>query len=411
MRIMYHNIEAVSSIQPSVLPRLLLTQRAGRDTLDATVICAEENAAQRKEDSVNSCVPAAGRERLRFTLLLAGFVLVFLVSFAVGRYSVAPGKTCCILLDALLRRAGELANRLPFADAEWGLAPFWTSAEAAVVLNVRLPRILAAALIGAALSVAGVSYQGMFRNPMVSPDLLGASTGAGFGAALALLLSMNYFAVTLSAFLFGLAAVMLAYLISRRSRMDITLSMVLAGMMISSLFTSGTSLIKLLADTESQLPAITYWLMGSLTSVRGRDVRFAALPVLLGILPLLLLRWRINLLTLSEAEARSMGVDTRRLRLTVIFCATLMTAASVSISGMIGWVGLVIPHFCRMIFGYDYRRLLPASALLGGAFLMLVDDLARTIATSEIPLGILTSFVGAPVFLYLILSGGHDHGD
>ena len=413
MRIMivYHNIEAVSSIQPSVLPRLLLTQRAGRDTLDTTVICAEENAAQRKEDSVNFCVPAAGRERLRFTLLLAGFVLVFLVSFAVGRYSVAPGKTCCILLDALLRRAGELANRLPFADAEWGLAPFWTSAEAAVVLNVRLPRILAAALIGAALSVAGVSYQGMFRNPMVSPDLLGASTGAGFGAALALLLSMNYFAVTLSAFLFGLAAVMLAYLISRRSRMDITLSMVLAGMMISSLFTSGTSLIKLLADTESQLPAITYWLMGSLTSVRGRDVRFAALPVLLGILPLLLLRWRINLLTLSEAEARSMGVDTRRLRLTVIFCATLMTAASVSISGMIGWVGLVIPHFCRMIFGYDYRRLLPASALLGGAFLMLVDDLARTIATSEIPLGILTSFVGAPVFLYLILSGGHDHGD
>lgn len=408
---MYHNIEAVSSIQPSVLPRLLLTQRAGRDTLDTTVICAEENAAQRKEDSVNSCVPAAGRERLRFTLLLAGFVLVFLVSFAVGRYSVAPGKTCCILLDALLRRAGELANRLPFADAEWGLAPFWTSAEAAVVLNVRLPRILAAALIGAALSVAGVSYQGMFRNPMVSPDLLGASTGAGFGAALALLLSMNYFAVTLSAFLFGLAAVMLAYLISRRSRMDITLSMVLAGMMISSLFTSGTSLIKLLADTESQLPAITYWLMGSLTSVRGRDVRFAALPVLLGILPLLLLRWRINLLTLSEAEARSMGVDTRRLRLTVIFCATLMTAASVSISGMIGWVGLAIPHFCRMIFGYDYRRLLPASALLGGAFLMLVDDLARTIATSEIPLGILTSFVGAPVFLYLILSGGHDHGD
>ena len=411
MRIMYHNIEAVSSIQPSVLPRLLLTQRAGRDTLDTTVICAEENAAQRKEDSVNSCVPAAGRERLRFTLLLAGFVLVFLGSFAVGRYSVAPDKTCCILLDALLRRAGELANRLPFADAEWGLAPFWTSAEAAVVLNVRLPRILAAALIGAALSVAGVSYQGMFRNPMVSPDLLGASTGAGFGAALALLLSMNYFAVTLSAFLFGLAAVMLAYLISRRSRMDITLSMVLAGMMISSLFTSGTSLIKLLADTESQLPAITYWLMGSLTSVRGRDVRFAALPVLLGILPLLLLRWRINLLTLSEAEARSMGVDTRRLRLTVIFCATLMTAASVSISGMIGWVGLVIPHFCRMIFGYDYRRLLPASALLGGAFLMLVDDLARTIATSEIPLGILTSFVGAPVFLYLILSGGHDHGD
>ena len=354
---------------------------------------------------------SSARERRHFGLLAALFLLVFLLSFVTGRYSVSAGKTICILLDGFLQGVTAAVNHFHFIDIHWGITSFWTSAEAAVVLNVRLPRILAAALIGAALSVAGVSYQGMFRNPMVSPDLLGASTGAGFGAALALLLSMNYFAVTCSAFLFGLLAVLLAYLISRRSRMDMTLSMVLAGMMISSLFTSGTSLIKLLADTESQLPAITYWLMGSLTSVRGRDVRFAALPILLGLVPLLLLRWRINLLTLSEAEARSMGVDTRRLRLLVIFCATLMTAASVSISGMIGWVGLIIPHFCRMIFGYDYRRLLPASALLGGAFLMLVDDLARTMATSEIPLGILTSFVGAPVFLYLILSGGKDHGD
>ena len=359
---------------------------------------------------MNGQTPAS-RGRRRLALLTAAFILVFLLSFVLGRYSVSVGKTVCILLDALLRGMAALVNHFPFTDVHWGLTPFWTGAEAAVVLNVRLPRILAAALIGAALSVAGVSYQGMFRNPMVSPDLLGASTGAGFGAALALLLSMNYFAVMCSAFFFGLAAVLLAYLISRRSRMDTTLSMVLAGMMISSLFTSGTSLIKLLADTESQLPAITYWLMGSLTSVRGRDVRFAALPILLGLIPLLLLRWRINLLTLSEAEARSMGVDTRRLRRVVILCATLMTAASVSISGMIGWVGLVIPHFCRILFGYDYRRLLPASALLGGAFLMLVDDLARTMATSEIPLGILTSFVGAPVFLYLILSGGNDHGD
>ena len=279
------------------------------------------------------------------------------------------------------------------------------------MLNVRLPRILSAALIGAALSIAGVSYQGMFRNPMVSPDLLGASTGAGFGAALALFLSLSYFGVTLSAFCFGLAAVLLAYLISRKSRMDSTLSMVLAGMMISSLFTSGTSLIKLVADTENQLPAITYWLMGSLTSILGRDVRFAALPILLGLVPLLLLRWRINLLTLSEAEARSMGVDTRRLRLVVIFCATLMTAASVAISGMIGWVGLVIPHFCRILFGYDYRKLLPSCALLGAAFLILVDTIARTITTAEIPLGILTSFVGAPVFLYLILSGGEHNGN
>ena len=185
--------------------------------------------------------------------------------------------------------------------------------------------------------------------------------------------------------------------------MDITLSMVLAGMMISSLFTSGTSLIKLLADTESQLPAITYWLMGSLTSVRGRDMRFAALPVLLGILPLLLLRWRINLLTLSEAEARSMGVDTRRLRLTVIFCATLMTAASVSISGMIGWVGLVIPHLSRKLVGSNYRHLMPATMIAGAVFLLITDNVSRNLLAVEIPIGILTAFIGAPFFIYLIM--------
>ena len=307
---------------------------------------------------------------------------MFVLTFAVGRYAVRVDKTVCILLDGALRKLSRGA---------WGLAQLWTDTEATIVLNVRLPRILAAALVGAALSTAGVCYQGMFRNPMVSPDLLGASTGAGFGAALAILCAAGYLAITLSAFFFGLAAVLLAYLISRKSRLEEALSMVLAGMMISSLFTAGTSFIKLVADTDNQLPAITYWLIG--------------------LIPLLLLRWRINLLTLSDAEARSMGVDTRRLRLVVIVCATLMTAASVAISGMIGWVGLVIPHFCRILFGYDYRRLLPGCVMLGASFLMVVDTLARTLTTSEIPLGILTSFVGAPVFLYLILKGGADRAD
>ena len=185
----------------------------------------------------------------------------------------------------------------------------------------------------------------------------------------------------------------------------------MAGIMISSLFSAGTSYIKLVADPTNQLPTITYWLMGSLSGTRMKDVTFALLPMALGAVPLLLLRWRINLLTLSDAEARSMGVDTRRLRLIVIACATLMTAASVAISGMIGWVGLVIPHFCRILFGYDYRRLLPGCALLGASFLILADTIARTVTTAEIPLGILTSFVGAPVFLYLVLSGGEQNGD
>ena len=223
---------------------------------------------------------------------------------------------------------------------------------------------------------------------------------------MALLLGLGYGAVTGLSFTFGLLAVLLAYLISRVSKIQTTLAMVLAGVMISSLFTSGPSFIKLVADPTDQLPAITYWLMGSLTATKARDVQFAAWPILVGLIPLWLLRWRVNLLTVSETEARSMGVHTGRLRVVVVLCATLMTAGSVAVSGMIGWVGLVIPHFGRMIFGQDYRKLLPASSLLGAVFLMVVDNLARTVTTSEIPLGILTSFVGAPVFLYLIVSGG-----
>ena len=333
--------------------------------------------------------------RGRFIALIAVFLAVFFLSFLLGRYRVPLSRLPGILWAGLVRAVSgvELPRR-------------WAEIEETVVLNIRLPRIACAALVGAALSAAGVSYQGMFRNPMVSPDLLGASTGAGFGAALAILLSMNYFGITVMAFCFGLAAVGLAYAVSRMSKLEGTLALVLAGVMISSLFSAGTSFVKLVADTEDQLPAITYWLMGSLSSVKSEDTLFALVPIVVGLVPLLLLRWRMNLLTVSEAEARSLGVHTERLRLAVIVCATLVTAASVSVSGMVGWVGLVIPHFCRMLFGYDYRRLMPSSILMGSAFLMLVDNIARNVATSEIPLGILTSFVGAPVFIWLILTGG-----
>ena len=282
----------------------------------------------------------------------------------------------------------------------------WPDAAENVIFQIRLPRVLAAAIIGAALSIAGVSYQGMFQNPMVSPDILGASSGAGFGAALAILLGAGYMGISVAAFLFGLAAVMLAYGISRVSRINATLAMILAGMMIGSLFTSCTSFVKLVADTEQTLPAITYWLMGSLVSIKPQDVAFAIVPIIAGSVPLFLLKWRMNLLTVGEEEAQAMGINTRALRLVVIVCATLLTASSVAISGMIGWVGLVIPHFCRMIFGYDYRKIIPASALFGATFLMVVDNIARLATTAEIPLGILTSFVGAPIFVYLILKGG-----
>ena len=311
-----------------------------------------------------------------------------------GRFSVTPKELFRLLLSRL-------------TETEQG----WRDGAENVVFQIRLPRVAAAALIGAALAVAGVSYQGMFRNPMVSPDILGASTGAGFGAALAILLGAGYFGISMSAFVFGLLAVAAAYLVSCMSRTNQTIALILSGMMVSSLFSAGTSYLKLVADTQQQLPAITYWLMGSLSSIKPRDVLFLVIPVTLGLVPLWILSWRMNLLTLGEEEARSMGVNTRLLRFTVILCATLLTASSVAVSGMIGWVGLVIPHFCRMLFGYDYRRLIPAAALFGASFLIIVDDIARLATAGEIPLGILTAFVGAPIFLYLILTGGARRGN
>ena len=325
----------------------------------------------------------------RFAVLGAVFLAVLLGSLLVGRYALSPGQ----LVHMLWTRISGGAADWPISDDK-------------VVFAVRLPRVAAAALVGAALAVSGAAYQGMFRNPMVSPDILGASTGAGFGAAVAILLGAGYFGISVAAFCCGLLAVAAAWLVSRLSKADQAVALILAGMMISSLFSAGTSFVKLVADTQQQLPAITYWLMGSLSSIKDKDVVFLAIPVALGMIPLFFLRWRMNLLTVGEEEAQSMGVNTRRLRGAVIVCATLLTSASVAVSGMIGWVGLVIPHFCRMLFGYDYRRLIPAGALFGAAFLLAVDDIARLVTTGELPLGILTAFVGAPLFLYLIATGG-----
>lgn len=325
-----------------------------------------------------------GRKRLWY--LLAFFFFSFFLSFMVGRYPIEPLTLVKILLSKV-----------------FPIAVDWPAEMETVVFLIRLPRVIAAVLVGGALSVAGSVYQGLFQNPMVSPDVLGASAGAGFGAALGIMIGLGYTGISVFSFALGLAAVLLAYLASTRTRGNPTMGMVLAGIMIGSLFNSGTSLLKLVADTEEQLPAITYWLMGSLASVRMRDLAFAAPPILLGTLALFLMRWKINVLTLGEEEAQTMGVNTKVYRLVVVVCATLVTAASVSISGMIGWVGLVIPHIARKIVGFDYSVLLPGSMLLGGSFLLLVDNLARVMATSEVPIGILTSFVGAPFFLWLVL--------
>jgi len=276
----------------------------------------------------------------------------------------------------------------------------------AAVWNVRLPRILMGVMVGSCLAAAGASYQGVFQNPMASPDILGASAGAGFGAALAILAEMSSMGITLMAFGMSLLTVFLVFWVSRYAKGERVLGLILSGIMISSLFQAGTSFIKLAADPNNKLPQITYWLMGSLSGAKWSDVRFVLLPMLAGLLPLLFLRWKFNVLAMGDDEASAMGVNAQRLRLGAIICSTLLTAAAVSVSGMIGWVGLVIPHMMRRLVGSDYRYLMPASVLAGGIFLLLVDNVSRNVSTSGIPIGILTAFIGAPFFLWLITGKG-----
>jgi len=275
-----------------------------------------------------------------------------------------------------------------------------------VLFAVRLPRIGAALLVGASLAAAGAVYQGLFRNPLVSPDILGVSTGAGLGAAAGIFLSLPVIAIQGMAFAAGLATVALVYAVATAVRgHEPTLVLVLAGVVIGALAGACISLLKILADPYDQLPAITFWLLGSLARVRPADVATAAPAVLLSLVPLVLLRWRMNLMSLGDEEAAALGVDPRRLRAIFIAAATLMTASVVAISGVIGWVGLVMPHIARLLVGPNFNRLLPASMLMGAGYLLLVDTLARTMAATETPLGILTAFVGAPVFIWLLATG------
>lgn len=312
---------------------------------------------------------------------LAGLIVI---AFSVGRYPVAAGDLVTLLWAKLTGAAHGLD-----ATVE------------AVVLKIRGPRVTAAILIGAGLAAAGAAYQNMFRNPLVSPDILGVSAGAAVGAVLGIFLSLNVVLIQSLAFASGLGAVTLVYAVSRAVRgHDPLLVLVLAGVVVGSLLGACVALMKFLADPYNQLPAITFWLLGSLASASPSEV-WSTLPLMLiGLLPMWLLRWRINLLSLDDEEARALGVETGRIRVVVIGAATLMTSAAVAVSGVIGWIGLVIPHFARLLVGPDFSRLLPTAILLGAAFLLAVDTLARTAASVEIPLGVLTAFVGTPLFLW-----------
>ena len=315
----------------------------------------------------------------RYVLAAGTLIALTAIAFAVGRYPVSMSELVSVLV-------GNAAS--PNVET--------------VVLQVRGPRVLAALIVGAALAAAGAAYQGMFRNPLVSPDILGVSTGAALGAVLGIFLSLNLFLIQLSAFAGGLLAVGMVYWIGSRLRgHDPLLALVLTGVVIGTLLGSAIALLKYLADPYNQLPAITYWLLGSLAAVSPKEIVYSIPLMFAGLAPMLLLRWRMNLLALPDDEARALGVDTRKLRTLVVACATLMTAAAVAVSGIIGWVGLLIPHAARLLVGPDFGRLLPLAMLLGAAFLLAVDTLCRTIATIEVPPGVLTALIGTPFFLWL----------
>lgn len=322
--------------------------------------------------------------------LLALLVGLALLAFSVGHFPIAP--------SAVLKAA---------AWQLFGIGQPSPPSLQAALWNIRLPRVLAAVLIGAALSSAGAAYQAMFRNPLVSPDILGVSAGAGLGAALAIFFGLPMLLVQGFAFVGGLGAVAMVCLVAALVRRhEPVLVLVLAGVAISALLGAGISLLKLLADPYTQLPTITFWLLGGLNTIISADLITATPLLLAGLLPLALLRWRINLLSLGDEEAAALGIAVAPMRWTLIAAATLCTAAAVSLAGIIGWVGLVVPHIARLLVGADFRKLLPASLLLGGSFLLAADTLARTLAPIELPLGILTAFVGVPCFLLVLARAG-----
>ena len=328
------------------------------------------------------------------TLLVYGLLpVLFFVSLFIGRYDVSP-------LHVIQLLTAPVINLFP-ADLIH-ITPAWTATEESVIYQIRLPRVIAAVIVGAGLAIAGAAYQGLFKNPLVSPDILGVASGAGFGAALAILLSWNMMMIQLSAFGFGILAVTITYLLSRFYRTTPTLILVLSGIIVAAFFTALISLTKYVADPYEKLPAITFWLMGSLASVRYLDIVMVVPLFLVATIVLLLIRWRINLLAVGDDEARTLGIDTKRMGQVIILCSTLITASAVCIAGIIGWVGLVVPHLGRMLVGPDYRKLLPVCLLLGGCYMLIIDDLARMLTNAEIPLGILTAIIGAPFFAYLL---------
>ena len=327
------------------------------------------------------------KEILSFILLVFLPIILFFASFLMGRYPVSP-------IDVIKTILSPIFPQLTVSQT-----------VSTIVWQIRLPRILAAILVGASLSMAGAAFQGIFKNPLVSSDLLGVSNGAGFGAALAILLSGSSVIIQLFAFLFGIISVSITYLISKAYKAGGLLVLVLSGVAISAFFNSLISGIKFIADPHEKLPEIVYWLMGSLASVTMDQIIMILIPLFIGFIILYLLRWQMNILAMGDEEAQSLGLNPSRIRLIIIVGCTLLTSAAVSISGIIGWIGMIIPHMARMIVGPNNKTLLLASLSLGASFLLLIDNISRVVISIEIPIGILTAIIGVPIFLYLLRRG------
>lgn len=334
--------------------------------------------------------PKGGARRARqlglVTLLLGVLAVVAIVSLGFGRVQIPPATVAAILASTVVP-----------------LEPGWTDAEALIVLGVRLPRVVAAVLVGAALAAAGAAYQNLFRNPIVSPDILGVSAGAGFGASLGVMLRAGEAGIQGLAFASGLLAVAVCFAIGQAINRHSMIVLVLVGVVIAAFFQAMISILKIVADPVDVLPTITFWLLGGLNKVTPGDLPLAAAVIALSLAALFTLRWQINVMSLGPEEARTLGVNVGGTRLLLVIAATLMTAAAVSVAGIVGWVGLVVPHMARILVGAAFDRLLPVTVVLGGLFLLLVDDVSRAASSMEIPLGITTSVIGAPLFLFLLL--------
>lgn len=318
-------------------------------------------------------------------LVLAPLVMICLSLF-IGRYPI----TADMVFKVLASRVLSLNSTIP-------------DVYDTLIWEIRMPRAILGAVVGGALAISGAAFQGLFRNPLVSSGILGVSHGAGFGASMAIIIfHNNAWAVYPSAFIFGMIAVLLSYMIGRIYNTTPTIMLVLGGVIVSSVFAALISFAKYVADPYEQLPTIVFWLMGSLASARYQDILIAGLPMMVGVAGLLAIRWRINVLSMGDKEAHSLGVNVAADKAIVIACATLATAAAVCVSGIIGWVGLIMPHIARMMVGNDNRLLIPASFAAGAFFLVLVDNLGRIITSSEMPLGILTALVGGPFFVWLL---------